>query len=88
MCKRKKKVEEAPVVVNPLDSFELKKTEPAFDENGNRDYFTEYYNAYKNDYIDQYLDAYKKFKEAGDLPDFDLEGSVTTESEDNLAQKK
>ncbi len=73
MCKKKKKVAPPvaePAPVNPLDSFELKKPEPVFDANGNRDYFTEYYNAYKNDYIDQYLEAYKKFKAEGALPDY------------------
>ena len=73
MCRKKKKVAPPvaePAPVNPLDSFELKKPEPAFDANGNRDYFTEYYNAYKNDYIDQYLDAYKKFKAEGVLPEY------------------
>lgn len=73
MCKKNKKI--APPVAevapaNPLDSFELKKPEPAYDESGNRDYFTEYYNAYKNNYIDQYLEAYKKFKADGILGEF------------------
>ena len=73
MCRKKRKsapnaAEPAPV--NLLDTFELKKPEPVFDANGNRDYFTEYYNAYKNDYIDQYLAAYKKFKQEGALPEY------------------
>ena len=73
MCKKKKKV--APVVTEQvqeftLENFELQKPEPAYDENGKRDYFTEYYNAYKNDYIDQYLAAYRKFKEDGTIPEY------------------
>ncbi len=73
MCRKKKKVNPPiaePAPANPLDSFELKKPEPAYDANGNRDYFTEYYNAYKNNYIDQYLEAYRKLKEEGALPEY------------------
>lgn len=72
MCRRKKKIVEAPkremTPEETLDSFQLKKPEPAYDAEGKRDYFTEYYQAYKNDYIDQYLDAYKKFKNEGAIP--------------------
>ena len=72
MCKRKKKIVEAPkremTPEEALDSFELKKPAPAYDPDGNRDYFAEYYQAYKNDYIDQYLEAYKKFKNEGAIP--------------------
>ena len=67
MCRRKKK-EEPVQKFTPediVDNFTLKKSEPVFDENGKRDYFTEYYNIYKNDYVEQYLEAYKKFKEEG-----------------------
>ena len=74
MCKRKKKIVEAPkremTPEEALDYFELKKPAPAYDPDGNRDYFAEYYQAYKNDYIDQYLEAYKKFKNEGAIPHF------------------
>lgn len=72
MCKRRKKNEAPQRELTPeeaLDAFELKKPDPAFDANGNRDYFTEYYQAYKNDYIDQYLEAYRKFKSEGAIPE-------------------
>lgn len=72
MCKRRKKMEEPKRELTPeeaLDAFTLQKPEPTYDENGNRDYFTEYYQAYKNDYIDQYLDAYYYFKANGAIPD-------------------
>ena len=72
MWKRRKKNDVPQREMTPeeaLDSFELKKPEPVYDENGKRDYFTEYYQAYKNEYIDQYLDAYKRFKSEGAIPD-------------------
>ena len=86
MCKKKKmpEVVEEQQAVNPIDTFELKKPEIAYDENGNRDYFTEYYNAYKNDYIDQYLAAYKKFKEEGNLDNY-APVNEDAGNEDNLS---
>jgi hypothetical protein len=71
-----------------LDSvadFQLKKPEAVFDENGNREYFTEYYNAFKNDYIDQYLSAYNKLKKEGKLEKYSpVSDSESEETKDEL----
>ena len=82
MCKKKKNI--VTPEPNPFENFELKKPEPAYDENGNRDYFTEYYNAYKNNYIDQYLEAYKKLKLEGKYGDISPYIPELTQNTDNV----